>query len=120
MFMMSVKADTPLSTSATVTWVSSDAWVASIMASVTLPCPAAAWASAVDAVFWLCWTWSRALEMELEKLSPVPAAAVPPEAGAAGRGEMGGMAGDQGRHVPKVRADWYAVLASANTEVLAW
>ena len=37
MFMMSVKAATPLSTSATVTWVSSDAWVASIMASVTLP-----------------------------------------------------------------------------------
>lgn len=35
--MMSVNAATPLSTSATVTWVSNDAWVASIMALVTLP-----------------------------------------------------------------------------------
>ena len=54
MFMMSVNAETPLSTRATVTWVSSDAWVAATMASVTLPWPAAACASAVEAVFWLC------------------------------------------------------------------
>jgi hypothetical protein len=47
----------------------------------------------VEAVFWDCCTWSRALEMELEKLSPEPAAAVAPEAGAAGRGAMGGIAG---------------------------
>ena len=33
---------------------------------------------------------------------------------------MGGMAGINAVTSPRVSADWYAVLASANTEELAW
>ena len=119
MFMMSVKAATPLFMSATVTWVSSDAWVAWIMASVTLPWPAAACDSAVDAVFWVCWTWSRAWVIEPEKSPPLPAVGRP--GGGRRRQWLYGRYGSDHRcQVPRVRADWYAVLASANDDVFAW
>src|ERR1700722_16837558 len=69
--MTSVNAETARLVRATVTWVASEAWVDEIKASETLPCPAAASASVCEAVFWVCWTWSRALVMLLEKPAPL-------------------------------------------------
>src|ERR1700722_11661898 len=85
--MTSVNAETARLVRATVTWVASEAWVDEIKASDTLPCPAAASASVCEAVFWVCWTWSRALVMLLEK--PAPLVGLAAELGASGwMGEM--------------------------------
>ena len=105
MFMMSVNAATPLFTRATVTWVSSDAWVASIMASVTLPCPAAACASAVDAVFWRLLDLVDGVGDRLGEVATA-AAAARPRGGSRREGLDGRDGGDHSRHVPRVRADW--------------
>jgi hypothetical protein len=85
---------------ADVTWVSTEAWVAAIMASPMFPCPAAADAAWLLAELCAFCSWSTALRMLFEKPSwadpaaevdEVPAVAPAPALG--GDGGVGGIGG---------------------------